>query len=243
MITRRSAGLAMLGLGVSCPTTAAANVLTDEERRQGWRLLFDGKTAEGWQEIGGKPFPEESWRIENGSLKTFVGSGGRQDISTVESFRSFDLQFDWMLPARGNSGVKYLIQRVDEGINDDGRQARARGLEYQLADGTRPEIIEDSRRAAASLYSVIAPSPLMAPKMGSFNHSRLLLDGDRVEHWLNGVRLVKFMLSDDEVQDRLRTLRRIEENPGTAILRDSPISLQSHSSEAWFRNIKIRRLD
>lgn len=116
---------------------AEPNRLTAAEQREGWRLLFDGKSAAGWLEVTGKPFPSNCWTIENGSLKALVRTDGFQDIRTAETFRSFDLQFDWMLKADGNSGVKYLIQNVDEWTNQAGRQARARGLEYQLAECRR----------------------------------------------------------------------------------------------------------
>jgi len=243
LLTRRSIGFAMLGLAAGSPLRARANALTDEERRQGWHLLFDGRTTEGWREITGKPFPGGSWEIENGCLKTIAGAVGRQDLRTVDSYRSFDLQFDWMLRSDGNSGVKYLIQRVDDQVNGDTAQARARGLEYQLADDAGPEATADPRRAAASLYSVIAPSPRIAPAIDSFNHSRLILDDDHVEHWLNGRKVVEYEIGQPEVQARLEALLRRNRNPDASIHRDSPISLQNHSSEVWFRDIKVRRLD
>src|SRR5487761_2135673 len=105
------------------------------------QLLFDGKTSDGWVEVTGKPFPPNSWTIEDGCLKTVVRPGGAQDIRTVASFRSFDLEFDWKVLANGNSGVKYLIQHIDEWNNKLGRQARARGLEYQLADNDGPDAV------------------------------------------------------------------------------------------------------
>ena len=108
------------------------------------------------------------------------------------AFREFELEFDWMLKADGNSGVKYLIQKVDEWVNKDGRQARARGLEYQLADNRNADAASDPSRVAGSLYSVIAPVPKIAPRIAEFNHSRLLVRGGAVEHWLNGTRVVRF---------------------------------------------------
>ena len=98
--------------------------------------------------------------------KTIARKDGMQDIRTVDTFRYFELQFDWMLMADGNSGVKYLIQKVDEWVNKDGRQARARGLEYQLADDHNADAASDPRRVAASLYSAIAPKPQISPAIG-----------------------------------------------------------------------------
>ena len=199
-----------LVLGAWClsavPAAHAAepNQLSEEERRQGWHLLFDGKTSEGWLEVTGKPFPTNCWTIEDGSLKALVRTDGFQDVRTAETFRWFDLQFDWMLPADGNSGVKYLIQNVDEWRNKAGRQARARGLEYQLADDHNEDAASDPRRVAGALYSLIAPPHDAKPKIGEFNHSRLLVKGRHVEHWLNGVKVVEFETTRPEVQKLLR---------------------------------------
>jgi hypothetical protein len=215
------------------------NRLTEAEQRQGWHLLFNGKTTGGWEEITGKPFPSNCWTIEDGSLKALVRTNGFQDIRTHATFRSFDLQFDWKILKNGNSGVKYLIQRVDEWNNAAGRQARARGLEYQLADDGNEEVGADPRRVAGALYSLIAPVPRIAPKIGEFNHSRLLVRGHHVEHWLNGVRVVQFDTTGAEVLKLLRDDLPKGSPPDAPLVEASPISLQNHSSETWFRNIKI----
>jgi 3-keto-disaccharide hydrolase len=215
-------------LFLSPAIAAEPDQLTGSERRDGWRLLFDGKTTEGWQEITGKPFPHNCWTIENGCLKALVRTDGFQDIRTLDQFGSFDLQFDWKLLKDGNSGVKYLIRKVDEWTNAAGRQARARGLEYQLADDHNADA-SDPRRVAASLYSIFAPVPRVPPLIGEFNHSRILVRGTHIEHWLNGVKAVEFETTAPEV-------RKLDPTS------PSPISLQNHSSEVWFRNIKIRPL-
>jgi hypothetical protein len=230
-------GLALLCLLSGVPAHGAEpNQLTAAERAGGWRLLFDGRTTNGWLEITGKPFPANSWTIENGCLKAIPRKDGFQDIRTVDTFRDFDLEFDWMLKADGNSGVKYLVQKVDEWVNKEGRQARARGLEYQLADNRNADAASDPSRVAGSLYSLIAPLPKVAPKIREFNHSRLLVRGGIVEHWLNGTQVVRFEIGAPEVQKHLREMRGAD----GAIRMEGPLSLQNHSSETWFRNIKIR---
>jgi hypothetical protein len=221
---------------------SAVNRLTDEERHAGWRLLFDGKTANGWVEVTGKPFPTNCWTIDDGSLKSIVRSDGAQDIRTTDSFGSFDLQFDWKLLAGGNSGVKYMVQRVDEWTNKAGRQARARGIEYQLADEHHPDAADPVRRTG-SVYSAIAPNPMLAPRLGSFNHSRIVVSKGRIEHWLNGTRVIDAAIDAAEVQKVLRGNRSKKGEPEQPLVEASPISLQNHSSETWFRNIKIRVLE
>ena len=163
-------------------------------------------------------------------MKALVRTDGFQDIRTVDTFDSFEFEFDWKLLKEGNSGVKYLIGKVDEWTNKAGRQARARGLEYQLADDTNDDAASDPRRVAGSLYSLIAPTPRIRPKIGEFNHSRLVVHGSHVEHWLNGTKVVAFEITLPEVQKLIGPDHH------------SPISLQNHSSETWFRNLKIRAL-
>jgi len=227
-----------MAVWIAC--AAEPNRLTDAERREGWRLLFDGATTAGWEEITGKPFPANCWTVEDSSLKALVRTDGFQDIRTRETFTSFDLQFDWKILQRGNSGVKYLIQKVDEWTNAAGRQARARGLEFQLADDASPDVGSDARRAAGSLYSLIAPRPRIPPRIGEFNHARLVVKGHHVEHWLNGSKVVEFDTGDAEVQKLLRSNLPKGSPENAPLAETSPLSLQNHSSETWFRNIKIR---
>ena len=218
---------------------ADPNRLTGAERREGWRLLFDGATTAGWTEITGKPFPSHCWNIDDASLHALVRTDGFQDIRTTAVFRNFDLQFDWKILLRGNSGVKYLIQNIDEWTNAAGRQARARGLEYQLADDANDDAASDPRRVAGSLYSLIAPVPRIPPKIAAFNHSRLVVNGRHVEHWLNGNKVVEFDTATPAVQTLLRVNLPKNSPPDTPLAESGPISLQNHASEAWFRNLKI----
>ncbi len=207
---------------------------------QGWRPLFDGSTSKGWVEVTGKPFPTHSWTIEDGCLKALVRADGFEDIRTVESFTSYELQFEWKISKLGNSGVKYLIQRTDEWTNTDGRQARARGLEYQLVDLYSPDA-SDPTRITGALYSIFAPSGANW-KVGVFNESRIVVHGEHVEHWLNGAQVLSFETTNPAVQAVLRGMLPKGSGAETPLAANSPISLQNHSSEAWFRNIKIRTL-
>lgn len=241
-MSARNAAMLLTLIAFYAARSADSNRLTDAERQQGWRLLFDGKSTAGWLEITGKPFPANCWTVEDGSLKALVRSDGFQDIRTVEGFRSFDLQFDWKILKDGNSGVKYLIQNADEWTNAEGRQARARGLEYQLADDRNADAASDPRRVAASLYSLIAPSPRIPPRVDEFNHSRLVVSGNHIQHWLNGVKVVEFDIRGPDVQKLLRGYLPKGSPPGTPLVDVSPIGLQNHQSETWFRNIKIRIL-
>jgi Domain of Unknown Function (DUF1080) len=223
-----------LKLGVTGAVLVAMQLASAQD--QSWHSLFDGSTSKGWVEVTGKPFPTHSWTIEDGCLKALVRADGFEDIRTVETFKSFELQFEWKLAKLGNSGVKYLIQHVDDWTNKEGRQARARGLEYQLVDLDSPDA-SDPTRITGALYSLFPPANADW-RIAVFNESRLIVHGDHVEHWLNGVRVLSYETTNPAVQSALRKML-----PNDApLVTESPISLQNHSSEVWFRNIKIRAL-
>ena len=220
--------------------SALATIQFAAAQDQPWHSLFDGTTSKGWVEVTGKPFPTHSWTVEDGCLKALVRTDGFEDIRTVESFKSFELQFEWKLAKLGNSGVKYLIQRVEEWTSKEGRQARARGLEYQLVDLDSPDA-SDPTRITGALYPLL--SPMNANwRIAVFNESRLIVHGDHVEHWLNGVRVLSYEATTPAIQSALRKMLPTDATPQTPLVTESPISLQNHSSEVWFRNIKVRAL-
>lgn len=224
----------------TAPLLVVLTVLPGLAADTGWQLLFDGTTPSGWLEVTGKAFPTGSWRIEDGCLRAFSSTEGMQDIRTAAVFRDFDLEFEWKIEPKGNSGVKYLVQRVDEWTPEGrGRQARARGLEYQLADDANEEALQDASRVTASLYSAISPSPRLAPLIGRFNQSRIVVKGTHVEHWLNGTRVLTFDTAGPEV---LALLKGLQPKSGPSrFATGSPICLQNHNSPVWFRNLRIRR--
>lgn len=206
------------------------------------QTLFDGHSTGGWVEVTGKPISPTSWTIEDGCLRTVITPGaGAQDIRTTAMFHNFDFEFDWKVLADGNSGVKYLIQHIDEWTNKLGRQARARGLEYQIADNNGPDAVEPIR-SAASLYSAIAPQPPTKPAIGQFHHGRIVVKDDHIEHWLDGVRVVSFDLNQPEVKNVIADNRK-KDDQAKPPLRDTAISLQNHGTVCWFQNLIIRRLE
>jgi len=211
------------------------NTLTPAEKSAGWILLFDGKTTAGWKQVTGLPFPAESWRIEDGCLRALNSGHGYQDIRTEAVFGSFEFQFDWKIEAGGNSGVKYLVQKTDRWTNAIGRQARARGLEFQLVDNQSADAAEKNK-GCGSLYGVIAPSQDASKAPGEFNHSVLVVRGTHVEHWINGVRVVEFVTGDAAVWKVI-----VDAAGKGAPVAESFLSLQNHGTPVWFRNLKVRR--
>jgi hypothetical protein len=184
----------------------------------GWVTLFDGRSAGAFIDASGDPFPK-SWTVADGALKAVTGQTNR-GLRTRDTYRSFDLRFEWKLPPKGNSGVKYRLFYLSQGqFGSDGA-----GHEYQLADDAGdPGAIRHAVERAGSLYNQIAPAKAVARPVGEFNESVVIVRGRRCEHWLNGEKIVGYETESGPLE--------------------GPILLQHHGTEAWFRNIRIRRLD
>ena len=236
------------GRGVSI---GAPNTLSEAERKEGWRLLFDGKTFDGWHVYNGAGFSGKGWKIEGGCLKNTKNTGrpgsGDGDLLTNEKFNDFDFQFDWRISAGGNGGVKYFVKERSDAqgakmyAGDDGRSAV--GLEYQLLDDERhPDGKNGPIRQTGSLYSLIPPNGakrLNPP--GEFNHSRIVARGNHVEHWLNGEKIVEYDLSSKGLMDVIAK-SKYKDVPGLGTKFPTAILLQDHGDEVWFRNLKVRVL-
>lgn len=230
------------GNGAPPAPAPAANTLTPEEVAAGWRLLFDGATTKGWRNFKKPTFPERGWHVVNGVLKhEKKGQGPKAgDIITEEQFDNFELSLEFQLTPRGNSGIKYL---VDEQLVPEGKSAVS--FEFQiLDDALHPDANKgkDGNRRCGGLYDLIAPAPDKIVKpIGEWNHARLVVDGNNIEHWLNGKKTVSFVRGSPELK-ALIAESKFKETVGFGEAAKGHILLQDHDDEIGFRNIKIRPL-
>lgn len=212
---------------------AEHNTLSDAEKKEGWRLLFDGKSTQGWVGIGSSSFPEKGWSVVDGVL-IHQKAGGGGDIVTQKAFTNFELSFEWKIGETGNSGVKYNLPNPAKNV----------GFEYQLLDDARhPDGVKNgASHQTGALYDLIEPNPTRKINpVGQWNQSRLLVDGKHVEHWINGGSCVSFEIQSEDMQKRIAAskYKKIE---SFGIKTASPILLQDHGDEVQFRNLKIREL-
>jgi hypothetical protein len=212
---------------------AEPNTLTDVEKADGWRSLFDGQTTKGWVAIGKSEFPSKGWTIVDGALHHEKGGGGG-DIVTAERFENFELVWEWKIGAVGNSGLKYNLADPAKGV----------GFEYQMIDDeNHPDGIRGGRlHQTAALYDLLEPAAnAKANPVGEWNQSRVVLRGNHVEQWLNGAKTVEVELGSDTLKTAIEK-SKFKSVPNFGVKTKSPILLQDHGDEVSVRSIKIRTL-
>jgi Domain of Unknown Function (DUF1080) len=212
---------------------AELNQLSDAEKAAGWKLLFNGKDLTGWHVYGKKDLPTKGWSVEDGLLHKLPKIRGG-DICSDEQFEDYDFSWEWKVAPGANNGVKYLV--------DETRKAGP-GHEYQMIDDKEGHDIAAPKHKTASFYDVLPPSEDKKVKpAGEWNASRIFIDGKHVEHWLNGAKVLEFELGSDEVKKAVAN-SKFKNVPGFGDKLKGPILLTDHGDEAWFRNVKIRRLE
>jgi Domain of Unknown Function (DUF1080) len=211
-----------------------ANTLTEQEQKDGWKLLFDGKSANGWRAYKGEKMPDK-WKVVDGVLildAAAEGSGG--DIVTLDEYDNFDLVADWKISPGGNSGIMYHVLETEE-------YPWRTGPEYQLLDNAGHADGRKAITSAASCYGLYAPSKDVTKPVGEWNHTRILVNGPHVEHWLNGEKVAEYEIGSDDWQKRVQA-SKFGRMPNFAKASKGHIDLQDHGDRVEFRNIKIRPL-
>ena len=214
-------------------TPADLNTLTAAERDAGWRLLFDGRTTQGWRGFRMDTMPS-GWQAVDGALQ--IVRGGGHDIVTRDTFANFELQLEWRIAPGGNSGIFYRGSEDDEAVYWNAPEMQVLD-DSGHADG---RLLTTSAGSVFGLYPV--PSHLARPA-GQWNQARILVNGNHVEHWLNGVKAAEYEFGGADWDARVRASKFA---PHVHFGRNARgfIALQDHggNDHPAFRNIKIKVL-
>lgn len=220
------------------------NTLSPAELADGWKLLWDGQSTEGWRGARLDGFPSSGWTIDGGILKVNQGEGKEAanggDIITTRTYRNFVLKVDFKITEGANSGIKYFVHPdLNQG------EGSAIGCEFQVLDDLRhpdAKLGVKGNRTLGSLYDLI-PAPDNKPfDINSFNTAMVYVKGTHVEHWLNGVKLLEYERNNQE-WNALVAYSKYRDWPNFGNWEEGNILLQDHGDEVWYRNVKIKELD
>lgn len=220
----------------AAPEEAKSNTLTDKEKSEGWKLLFDGKSLDGWHNFK-KTDVKPGWVIKDGSL-VCADPHNAGDLVTSEQFAAFELELDYNISEGGNSGIIFHV-------TDEGGAVWATGPEFQLEDNAKAA---DPERCGW-LYALYKPEvdaktgkPLDATKpAGEWNHVKLTISPKKCVHEINGVKYFEYDMSSDDFKSRVEK-SKFGKMPLFAKSGKGYLALQGDHGSISFRNIKIRSL-
>lgn len=215
----------------------ASDLLNDKEGSGDWEVLFDGKDLSEWKSVKSEEFPSEAWIIEDGSL-VLAQKGG--DIITREKYGEFELVWEFNLTEGANSGIKYFVDTL---AHKTSGEKVLNGPEFQLIDDYNyPEIKEDPHglSSTASLYLLYAPENKNLKPAGEWNKGKIIADGNQVEHWLNGTKVLSYERGSQELLDKISETK-FRDYPGYGQAQQGHIMLTDHGDKVYFRNIRIKR--
>jgi len=224
--------IAIAVLALALQSDSAPNSLTASEKAAGWQLLFDGRSLDGWRGYKRDALPEAGWEIKDGTLRTVAKVKGA-DIITKQSFKDFEVSWEWRVAPGGNNGLKYFV-------TEDRPQSP--GHEYQMIDDAGYPGKLKTEQLTGAFYDVLPASagkPLRPA--GEWNSSRVVVRGTRVEHWLNGANVLTYDLGSAAVKAGIEK-SKFKGHPGFGDKITGHIMLTYHQDECWYRNLKIREI-
>lgn len=237
------AAIALFATSSSAIAQESDNTLTKKEVKDGWVLLWDGQTTDGWRGSKLDKFPEKGWIVKDGTLQVLKSDGGEStnggDIVTTKKYKNFELKVDFMLTEGANSGVKYF---VDTELNQGAGSSI--GCEFQILDDAKhpdAKMGVAGNRTIGSLYDLITASSDKKFTMDGFNTAHIIVKDNHVEHWLNGEKVVEYD-RNTQMFNALVAYSKYKDWPNFGNAAEGHILLQDHGDNVIFKNIKIKEL-
>ncbi|HEY0655069.1 MAG TPA: DUF1080 domain-containing protein [Chryseosolibacter sp.] len=219
------------------PAETGLNQLTEAQKAEGWKVLFDGQSTSGFRFYKNKE--NNSWEVVDGTLHAKPNGAGadkRADLVTVDQYENFELMFDWRVPAAGNSGVMFRVTEENDA-------PYLSGPEYQVIDdkGWPGDPLKQTQLSGSNYDMHAAPADKPLNPQGEWNSSKIVVNGNHVEHWLNGAKMLEYELNSDEWK-KLKAGSKWKDAKGYGASPKGLIAFQDHGQEIWFRNIYIKTL-
>lgn len=200
---------------------------------EGWTVLFDGTNTDSFRTYR-KDTLNDGWEIVDGTLHMKPGTGAG-DFITKEQYKNFEFQFEWKISEGGNSGVMYHVQELDG-------PPYLTGPEYQILDNKKHADGENPKTSAASCYALYACTVDATKPAGEWNVSKLVVNNNHVEHWLNGKKVVEYTIGSDE-WNKLIAASKFKDWKEFGKHEKGHIAFQDHGNDVWYKNIKVKNLD
>jgi len=217
---------------ISCTTVAEDNTLTDTEKKEGWMLLFDGKSMDQWKNFK-KDGISEKWQIKDGAM-VLTGKGGG-DVMTKKTYKNFDFKLEWKISEGGNSGIFILA-------DEKGPQIYTHAPEIQILDNEKHSDRSKPNHRSGSLYDMITSPPESHKKAGEWNQVRILLKDKMLKVWQNGILTAEVTIGSSKWNELLAN-SKFKNWKGFAANEAGALGLQDHGDVVSFKNLKIKVLD
>ena len=215
----------------SCTTVAEDNSLTDAEKKEGWALLFDGKSMDQWKNFKSDGISDK-WIVKDGSM-ILTGKGGG-DVMTKKTYKDFELKLDWKISDNGNSGIFILA-------DEKGKRIYSHAPEIQILDNERHSDRKKPNHRSGSLYDMIT-SPAESHKVaGEWNSVKISFVKRHLKVWQNGVLTAEVTIGSDKWKELLAN-SKFKTWPGFAAAEEGSIGLQDHGDMVSFKNLKIKEI-
>jgi hypothetical protein len=219
---------------------APANTLSEQEKLEGWELLFDGTSLNGWHSFGTQTVGAR-WKVADGTIMLDPSTPKPEgevdsDIATANEYGDFELRLEWKIDTCGNSGIIYRATEAPKY-----KTAWETGPEMQLQDDQCDPARNSEKHNVGDLYDVVVATNKPVKPALEWNEARVVAKGNHVEHWLNGNKILEAELGTDEWK-KMVAASKWKAYPDFSLPRQGRIVLQEHGSRVWFRNVKIRKI-